>query len=642
MSGRHVQQVMRACVLTGSLTVVARPAEHTLDDFESDVVRWGPGVTADAQHVKSGKQSLRWETTKRSMISLADIPHDWVNVKAIELWMHSERATGSRVIITLPSNPPEARGNYYFHFLTVDWTGWRKLSLDVDRLGRARQPMGLHQIDEIRFHGRGWGQDQPVPGTVLCLDELKLVLYEGQELREAQTRRGGVRTGTLAELGNGEHMLECFARGHASWLSEWEVAGDKSPASPKQSWSWVTFPGESRWRRVYDVEIRGMTHMLLRYRAGKGARVTVGARIDGKAVAPVEARAGSDTFEVMRFPVVGDRLEELAIESSGGGALDVEWIKLREPEHTTVQAWYHLTRGICLTWTRPSWGAESYHVARSRQPGDKPEIVAAHVPKSRRLVFDFPPSGGVWRYAVGPVGGTLGESLQVAIHGTPAPTIWRVPAPIAIDGKLDDWPPLAQRDRFVFAAPNAIAHGDARTEPADCSASVTMLHDGSHLYIAALVTDDVPRFDNARPWEGDCLIVMLASGEAHVGRERRRYDTVTSWPLGKARGFVLEDRDTGYPADAKPSAPGHMASSLHRGGYAIEVVLPLAALRRWGFSEDMQGLLIGLSVYDGDQESGNTQREAVISWNQRTGLYSPSEAAVARWAVEAAPPFGSR
>jgi len=634
MNVRCVQQVWWACLIICALAVVARSAERTLDDFESDVVRWGLGVTADAQHVKSGEQSLRWETTKRSMISLADISHDWINVKAIALWMHAEQATGSQIVITLPSNPPEARGNYYFHFLTVDWTGWRKLSLPIDRLGSARQPMGLHQIDEIRFHGRGWGQDKPVPGTVLCLDALKLVLYEGQELREAQTRRGGVRTGTLADLGDGEHLLESFTRGQTSWLSEWKATGDKSTGAPKQSWSWVTFPSGRRWRRAYDVEIRGMTDLLLRCRTAKGARVTVGVTIDGRAVLPIDDRAGSDAFEMLRFPIAGNRLEELTLGASGSSTLDVEWIKLREPECTTVQAWHHLTRGVCLTWTRPSWGADSYRVVRFRQPNGKPETVAARVPKSQRFVFDFPPSGGAWHYVVRPTDGALGESVRVEVPETPAPTVWRVPAPIAIDGRLDDWPPLPEQDRFVFTAPSAIVHGDAKTGPADCSARVMMLHDDSRLYVAALVTDDVARFENERPWEGDCLILMLACGEAHIGRERQRYDIVMSWPLGKGRGFVLEDRDTGYPADAKPSASGHMVSALHRGGYTIEVVVPLAALERWGLREDMQGLLLGLSVYDGDQKSGNTQRDAAISWNQRTSLYSPSEAAVVRWARE--------
>jgi len=180
-----------------------------------------------------------------------------------------------------------------------------------------------------------------------------------------------------------------------------------------------------------------------------------------------------------------------------------------------------------------------------------------------------------------------------------------------------------------------MVHGAPIAGPRDCTASVTAAYDDAHLYFAVRVADDVARHSNSRPWEGDGLVVLLKAEQRPGRLERPRYDWVTCWPLGQAKGYVLEDRRQAYGADDKPVAPGSMASRVRAGGYDMEVAIPLAALREWGIDPAAGALLLGLSVYDGDQASGPTRRDSALSWNQQTDLYTPRQAAVVRWGSSA-------
>jgi len=301
-----------------------------------------------------------------------------------------------------------------------------------------------------------------------------------------------------------------------------------------------------------------------------------------------------------------------------------------------------MTRGVCLTWERPWWGAAQYRVYRSRQAIDMAkltdaEVAADHVDRGSCRAFDFPPAAGPWHYAVAPLAdgrpASLGESVQVDAPALPAPTIRRTARPIVIDGRLGEWPTPGASDVYRLGGP--AVQGAALAGPGDCAASATAAYDDAHLYFAIHVADDVPRHSNPRPWEGDALVVLLKAGQRSGRFERPRYDLVTCWPLGQAKGYVLEDRRQSYGPDDKPVAPGSMASRVRPGGYDMEVAIPLAALQEWGIDPAAGALLLGLSVYDGDQASGPTRRDSAISWNQKTNLYSPKEAAAVRWGPSA-------
>ena len=74
-------------------------------------------------------------------------------------------------MVVLPSTRETGVFSYYSNKVTVDWSGWKKVELHFDSFGKARDPLGWNQIDNIRFSASGWNQ-QPTDEPTWVLDEL--------------------------------------------------------------------------------------------------------------------------------------------------------------------------------------------------------------------------------------------------------------------------------------------------------------------------------------------------------------------------------------------------------------------------------------------------------------------------------------
>lgn len=646
---------MRAMALRWGLLLAlavcpaARAADLALDDFEGDLARWGKGLAPETRQVKEGRQSARWEVERAPHVTRTDIPHDWSEYGALAFWAYSERKTGSQIVLQAVSeNPASEGGDYFAHYFRVDWEGWREFRLPLDRLVVARSPVGWHQVESIQLHGQGWGQEKPEPGTILCLDDLRLLERSPEEKAALRARREAVEKGQVHRMDAHDDVLDLFWRGGGASLEQWRPLEAAKPAEAgfEQAWHaamlWVRPGARARWgmARTYDLEIAPYRELRLRCRVDKGARLSVSLTVDGKAGAATAAHEGTGAAVVVGLPLSGKRLQgvRLELEGAGGGAAerrsaDIEWIALRRPEQPQAAAASHLTRGVMVSWERPSWGAPAYRVLRRR--GSEWSTAAPAVPARRPYAFDFPPQAGEWLYAVAPAGdgGKVGTPVRVRMGGAPAPCIRRAPKPVKVDGRLEEWSAMPA-DTIRFAAPEGVVNG-AADSPEDASATVRLSHDADHLYLAADVKDDVVRHTGARSWEGDGVVLLLLFRPPGGVGSGERYDLVLNYPAvftgGGAAACLLEDRQQIYPADAKPAAPGAWAVTRTPGGYALEAALPLALLRERGFDPEAGGLGLGLSVYDADQREGATAREAAVSWNQRTSLYTPSEAAMVRW-----------
>ena len=88
-----------------------------------------------------------------------NIPTDLSDYKSLDLFLYSEYANGQILTIAITSENHEVSGwNYFYHHLTVDWTGWKDISLSFkDDFKSARSPFGWHKIDGINIHSYGWG-----------------------------------------------------------------------------------------------------------------------------------------------------------------------------------------------------------------------------------------------------------------------------------------------------------------------------------------------------------------------------------------------------------------------------------------------------------------------------------------------------
>ena len=147
------------------------------------------GGAPDATLRKVWHTSVCWRHGQNTGLSCSfSAPQDWSKFAAIEFWMHSEKATGSRFVLTFQSENPESKGaDYYSCQITLDWTGWKRFVLPFKELGVARQPVGWHHITAIRLTASGYG-NTPDPAAVVRLDGVELLasVAGGQWMTDAE------------------------------------------------------------------------------------------------------------------------------------------------------------------------------------------------------------------------------------------------------------------------------------------------------------------------------------------------------------------------------------------------------------------------------------------------------------------------
>ena len=620
-----------------------------LDDFEAAPERWGAGCSLDRERVKQGSASMRWQADRFAHISRADIPHDWTEYRALGFWLFSEQATGNKLIVTFTSEDPDTEGGDYFVLYDqVDWAGWREFELVLDRLAPARRPAGWHQIEAIHFHARGWGQDKPFSGTVLLLDDMRLLPRTAAELAAIREQKQRVKAGYATPLNEFEDVLSYFPRG-GDGLEGWRQTGntEDDSAGLSQEWHgarlWAAVPGSRAFARDFDLDVSAYRQAVVRATVSKGATLRGTVTTDGR---QTTAEAASGDHELI-LALTGKRLQRLEFALGGTGPRRhacLQYILLRKPESPRPRAFGSKGRGVMLTWDRPSWGADAYRVYRSAQP-ISPEsvgqatVVRDSVPASVLTVCDVPPGTGTWHYAVAPVreDAAFGPGPGVKVDAGPGPSyiIARTPTSLDADGTLNDWPENAPRIRFE--AGGQVFSGQPTTSSDDVAVDISLCHDGESLYLGARVTDDVVRHTNTRSWEGDGVVLMLLFSPPRSDRAKQRYGVVLNYtaasaePTGEPIATVLEDREAAYPADDKPPAPGRWAVSRGADGYSVEAVIPIVFLARYGFDVRSGGLGVGLSVYDCDSTDGTTKRETVITWQQTRGLYDPRDAVILLW-----------
>jgi len=146
------------------------------------------GGTPDARIDTVWPQSICWRHAQSRSLGLAlAAPQDWSNFTAIALWLHSEKATGSRFVVLFPSENPRTAGpDYYSCQITLDWTGWKRFVLPFDEMGSAREPLGWNHIEGIHFHASGYG-NTPDPAAVVRLGGVELLAAAtGRQMTDAE------------------------------------------------------------------------------------------------------------------------------------------------------------------------------------------------------------------------------------------------------------------------------------------------------------------------------------------------------------------------------------------------------------------------------------------------------------------------
>jgi hypothetical protein len=74
-----------------------------------------------------------------------------------------------------PQFPIEGTGSGQYHAtLTIDWTGWKLVSIPFEEFSINGTPIGWNKIDRITFDASGWGHT-PTSNTTVIFDDIKII-----------------------------------------------------------------------------------------------------------------------------------------------------------------------------------------------------------------------------------------------------------------------------------------------------------------------------------------------------------------------------------------------------------------------------------------------------------------------------------
>jgi hypothetical protein len=172
------------------------------------------------------------------------------------------------------------------------------------------------------------------------------------------------------------------------------------------------------------------------------------------------------------------------------------------------------------------------------------------------------------------------------------------PGSITVDGNLGEW---ANLPFFPFDASAAQYVGGAIAGPSDTSSALSIAWDGSHLYVAAVMTDDILIADSASIWDDDSLEVAIDG--ARDGR--------CCGPDDHQFTIALDGRFADFGAViAASSSAVRFAAAVQGSSYRIEMAIPMISLTSLPV---VSGTVMGINLGLNDDDDGG-RRDKRLVW----------------------------
>jgi len=171
-----------ALALTLFCTNIAKShaADPSLNKAEQDAVVIGfdtgdwKGAELSMEQVKVGTHSALWKDhLANESVTSSKIPHDWTGYDGLRLWIFNAGKPPVAFMLVLVSQKDRSTFSYYAHRLTVDWDGWKEVSIPFSAFEPNRDPAGWNKIDSVLFTSKGWAL-KPSAEASLYLDGLTL------------------------------------------------------------------------------------------------------------------------------------------------------------------------------------------------------------------------------------------------------------------------------------------------------------------------------------------------------------------------------------------------------------------------------------------------------------------------------------
>ena len=147
--------------------------EPIIDQWRSNNDKYPPFVSElDPEKVKEGTSSGKWEAGPQSnpWLFFKETPADWSGYEGMSFWLYSENGNGQQLNITVNSGE-----GYYLHRVNVDWQGWNHVVIPFSEFSAPRKVAGWNDVSGLMFSLKGYGQEEPLPDTLLYFDDLRLI-----------------------------------------------------------------------------------------------------------------------------------------------------------------------------------------------------------------------------------------------------------------------------------------------------------------------------------------------------------------------------------------------------------------------------------------------------------------------------------
>jgi hypothetical protein len=188
----------------------------------------------------------------------------------------------------------------------------------------------------------------------------------------------------------------------------------------------------------------------------------------------------------------------------------------------------------------------------------------------------------------------------------------RTAAPKSIDANGDDWTEaVIHTTPHVIFVQRLVRDGEVPRAGSQNEAEVRLAWDDEHLYLLAVVVDDIHSQPNVgnQIWHGDAVDVNIAAGGPGSGASLRPNDDdfqVTLSPGDPSAGTAVESVVfIGAGQSFGPDEVGlaNVAATIGSGGYTLEARIPWSAI---GVDAPAAGQRLGflLSIFDNDGEVG--------------------------------------
>ena len=159
-------------LLLGAVVVSADVTICPCDDPEA----WEGPVSRDAEHVKTGPASIRWDYAGAKVITRKSIPSDWTQANTLTFWVYSNKPLVHRPWIVVRGKGGKDR--WAIAVLRIDFSGWHRFVIPLDefKLRRGAEFPDWSKMESISFDCThpGWLTGPADPKTVLRIDDIRL------------------------------------------------------------------------------------------------------------------------------------------------------------------------------------------------------------------------------------------------------------------------------------------------------------------------------------------------------------------------------------------------------------------------------------------------------------------------------------